>query len=73
MGANEFAMAAAGDAAEARCKLLDHVKDRYEEKKEREQAVAPPRAGLRRDYDIAGIRIGQHDQKAGAQSGQKSQ
>ena len=55
----------AGHRAEPHRQFLNDVEDRDEEELQRQQAVAPLRAALRRGDDAAGVGVGQHDDDAG--------
>jgi hypothetical protein len=59
-------MALTGGDSKPHGQFLDHVEHRNEEQHQRQQAIAPLRAALGGGDDIAGVRVGQHDEEAGS-------
>ena len=64
--ADQFAVAAAGVEAQPHGQFLHHVEHRNQQQQQRQQAIAPLRAGLGGRDHIAGVGVGQHDQQAGS-------
>ena len=65
-------VALAGHGAEADGQLLDDVEDRNQDDLQKQQAVAPLRAALRRGDDAARVGVGEHDDDARAGDGEKA-
>ena len=61
--ADQFAIAAPGDDPQPHGEFLHHVKHRDQRQQQRQEAIAPARPGLRAGDDIAGVRVGEHDEQ----------
>ena len=65
-------MALAGDGAEADGQFLHDIEDGDQDDLQKQQAIAPLRAALRRGDDAARVGVGEHDHDARPGDGEKS-
>ncbi len=71
--ADQLAKTASGEQAETGRQFLNQIKGGRQREDQRQQAIAPLCAGLRRRDDIAGVGVGQHDQQARSPRGQPTE